>query len=193
MTGESNESVTNVTEPTTSPESGDNQAAMATLQAQVEKQAQLIEKLRLHEQTSLEREKAEKQKREGVEGEIDTLKQEFQSRFDNQAIDAALERELLVAKARNVDVTKRLLDRNGFSVVNGKVDVKQIRDAISALKQTEDYLFASTNSEPVTKPTSTPARAGEGPAEDIVKREMRSAKSVRELQEIIKKHSVGSS
>ena len=197
MTGESNEEVTNVTNENASSEeqaqreTGVTQEEIQALTAQLEKQSALIEKLRLHEQTSLEREQAEKQKRKGAEGEIDALKAEFRKELNTLAINSALERELITAGAKNVDLSKRLLDTTDVSVMNGKADTQKIREAIAALKETDNYLFADATSTATTVKPTTPARAGEGGNEDVVKRDIRAARTRQELEAVLKKHNVG--
>jgi hypothetical protein len=198
MSGETNESTTevvtndNATEESVAQETGVTQEELAALTAQLEKQSALIDKLRQHEQTSLSEAEKEKQKRKGVEGEIDQLKESFSKQINDIAIDSALEKELSLAKAMNVDVAKKLIDRSGIDVVNGRANTQKIAEIINNLKESESYLFKSETSE-TKKAAPKPVRAGEGEPEDIVKKEMKNAKTVQELQAVIAKYGVGTS
>jgi len=184
----------NATEESVAQETGVTQEELAALTAQLEKQSALIDKLRQHEQTSLTEAEKEKQKRKGVEGEIDQLKESFSKQINDIAIDSALERELAVANAMNVDVAKKLIDRSGIDVVNGKANTQKIAEIINNLKESEGYLFKQKDAQTTTKPNAPkPARAGEGENEDIVKKEMKAAKTVQELQAVIAKYGVGTS
>lgn len=203
MTGESNEESTVVTEP--SNEQATEVATVTALQndvaelkAQLEKQIPLIDKLREHEQSSLKREQEaladqDKKIREGVEGELDALEQKFNLKLENVLIDAALEKELTLAGARNVDVAKKLLDRQTIDVVDGKANLTAIQTTIASLKETDSYMFKSDEEVKTTtlKPAATPvARAGEPENVDIVNKELRAATTQAELQAVMKKHNV---
>ncbi len=199
MSGETNESAsTDVNDDAGSEdqaqETGVTQEELAVLTAQLEKQSDLIEKLRKHEQTSLTEAEKEKQKRKGVEGEIDQLKESFSKQINDIAVDAALERELSLADAMNVDLAKKLIDRSGIDVVNGKANTQKISEIINSLKESESYLFKQDETQTTKKPNAPkPARAGEGENEDIVKKEMKAAKTVQELNAVIAKYNVGTS
>lgn len=201
MSGETTEVPTQVdeetvvTEVTTTQASNDDvKAELATMKAQIEKQSQLIDKLRDHEQSSLKREQDAIAARSGVEGELDALEQKFNKQLEGVLIDSALEKELTLAGARNVEVTKKLLDKQDIKVVNGKADVSAIQSSIESLKESEGYMFKgdSENENPlVVKPTATPvARAGESENENIVHKELRAATSIEDLKKIIDKHNV---
>lgn len=162
------------------------------LKAQFDKQNLLIDKLREHEQSSLTREQEAVAKREGVEGEFDAFKLQVSEQLNDVLIDSALEKELVLAGARNVEVVKKLVNTTNIKVVNGKADANAIRSTIDGLKESESYMFAEPQTlTPVSTPSATPvARAGEPANEDIVNKELRAATTHKELLQIIEKHNV---
>jgi hypothetical protein len=165
----------------------------AALKAQFEKQNLLIDKLREHEQSSLQREQEAVAKREGDEGEFDAFKLQVNEQLNDVLIESALEKELSLAGARNVEVVKKLVNRQDIKVVNGKADADAIRSTIDGLKESESYMFVgdSENVNPLIKPTATPvARAGEPANEDIVNKELKAATTHAELLQVIEKHNV---
>jgi len=196
MSGETNENATDVANDEATEESGATtgvtQEELAVLTAQLEKQSALIDKLRVHEQTSLSEAEKERTKRKGVEGEFDAFKEQVTKQIDESKVDVALERELTSANAINVDLAKKLIDRSGIDVVNGKANTQKISQIINDLKESESYLFKQKEAPSETKPNAPkPARAGEGENEDIVKKEMKAAKTVQELNAVIAKYGVG--
>ena len=199
MSGDSTEVPTQVEETVTevtkqAPSNDDVKAELDAMKAQIEKQTQLIDKLRDHEQSSLKREQDAIAARTGVEGELDALEQKFNRQLDGVLIDSALDKELTLAGARNVEVAKKLLDQQDIKVVNGKADVTAIQFSIESLKKSESYMFKgdSENENPlVPKPNATPvARAGESENENVVHKELRAARSIEDLKAIIEKHNV---
>lgn len=199
MSGDSTEVPTQVeeetvTEVTTQASSDEVKTEIAAMKAQIEKQSQLIDKLRDHEQSSLQREQEAIAARSGVEGELDALEQKFNERLEGVLIDSALEKELALAGARNVEVAKKLLDRQDIKVVNGKADSTAIQSSIESLKESESYMFKgdAENENPLTvKPTATKvARAGESENENVVHKELRAATNIEDLKAIIDKHNV---
>lgn len=189
------EEETVVTEVTTTQASNDEVTIqLDAMKAQIEKQSQLIDKLRDHEQSSLKREQDAIAARTGVEGELDALEQKFNERLEGVLIDSALEKELTLAGARNVEVAKKLLDKQDIKVVNGKADGTAIRSSIEVLKESESYMFkgdAENESTLLIKPNATPvARAGESENENVVHKELRAARSIEDLKAIIDKHNV---
>lgn len=165
-----------------------------SLATKLESQSVLITKLREHEKTSLKDADNEKQKREGVEGEFDTYKQEldtaFEERFRAVAVDAAVETALLKADVHNVDTAKKLIDRDGIELVDGKANLVKIEELINSLQESDSYLFKQKddgNTQRVTPPT--PIRPGEGKKiTSGIQAELKSAKSTKEIQKILRKY-----
>ena len=189
-------------ESTVNPEPSNEQAAETApqvsiedfnaLKAMFEKQTLLVDKLRDHEQSSLQKEQEAIAQREGVEGEFDAFKLQVNDQLNNVLIDSALEKELTLAGARNVEVVKKLVNIKNIQVVNGKADANAIRSTIDGLKETEGYMFSDpsdTNTSITPTPTKV-ARAGEPVNEDIVNKELRAATSIEDLKLIIEKHNV---
>lgn len=197
MTGESEANSPEVSEPSNDATEVAPQVSseeFAALKAQMEKQTQLIEKLRDHEQSSLAREQEAVAKREGVEGEFDAFRLQVNDWQNDVLIDSALEKELALAGARNVEVVKKLVNTKNIKVVNGKADADAIRSTIDGLKESESYMFKgdAENENPLSpKPNATPvARAGEPANEDIVAKEIRAATTHKELLAVIEKHNI---
>ena len=198
MSGETEVESTTVVEPSNdAAEAAQPQVSVDdfnALKATLDKQSALIDKLREHEQKSLQKEQEAIAQRQGVEGELDALESKFQARLDEVLVDSALEKALMSAGARNVDVAKKLIDRQNIKVVNGKADVSAIQSNIDGLKETESYMFKGDeeNVNPLTpKPKATKvARAGEPANEDIVNKELKAATSIADLKAIIDKHNI---
>ena len=185
-----NENPTVETEGTQETTSGSASAEdVAQLKAAIEKQEALIEKLRQHEQKSLEAEKAAKREKQT---EVERVTELYEQKLNSLALNASLENELTKAGVRNVEVARKVLDTASIDVVDGNVNKQAVRDAVAALKESEAYLFKTAeSSETTVKPTSKPGRPAEGPTEDVVQKEIKAAKSVKELNAVLAKYNVG--
>lgn len=137
-----------------------------------------------------EAEEAAKAQRQGVEGELDAMEQKFNEKFNGVLIDSALDKELTIAGARNVDVAKKLLDRQNISVVNGKADADAIQLAITGLKESESYMFKG-DEEDTSKPAATKiARAGEPAQENLYRKDVDATTNIDDLKAVMKKHNI---
>lgn len=94
------------------------------LVAKIEKQDALIDKLRQHEQQSLEAEKAAKKEKQT---EVERVTELYEQKLNSMALDAALEGELGKANARNIELAKKVIDTNSITVVDGRVDRMTVR------------------------------------------------------------------
>lgn len=175
------------TEATSKPEV--SKADIDALVAKIEKQDALIEKLRQHEQQSLEAEKAAKKEKQT---EIEKVTELYEAKLNSMALDAALEGELGKANARNIDLAKKVIDTSSITVVDGRVDRMSVKEAIDALKASDDYLFGDgAASEVVEKPKAAkPGRPAEGATEDVIKKEINAAKTQKELNAILAKYNI---
>lgn len=159
------------------------------LVAKIEKQDALIEKLRQHEQQSLEAEKAAKKEKQT---EVERVTELYEQKLNSMALDAALEGELGKANARNIELAKKVIDTNSITVVDGRVDRMTVREAIEALKASDNYLFGDgATSTVVEKPKAAkPGRPAEGATEDVIKKEINAAKTQKELNAILAKYNI---
>jgi hypothetical protein len=161
----------------------------ASLVEKIEKQEALINKLREHEQKSLEAEKAAKKEKQT---EVERVTELYEAKLNSMALDAALEGELGKANARNIELAKKVIDTNSITVVDGRVDRMTVKEAIEALKASDNYLFGDgATSEVVEKPKAAkPGRPAEGATEDIIKKEINAAKTQKELNAILRKYNI---
>lgn len=200
MTGESTDTSTVTTEPSNdAAETAQEQVTIESLKADIDKVISINKELIASRdaakvkvrsaETELEQ---AKEQREGIEGEIDALEQKFNTQLTDVLIDAAFEKELTLAGARNVEVAKKLLNKQDIKVENGKVNITLIQDSINSLKESDSYMFTSEEEEKAsTLKTATPvARAGEPENENIVNKELKAAKSIPDLIAIIDKHNI---
>ena len=159
------------------------------LKAAIQKQEALIEKLRQHEQRSLEAEKAAKKEKQT---EVERVTELYEQKLNAMALDAALEGELGKANARNIELAKKVIDTNSITVVDGRVDRMTVREAIEALKASDNYLFGDgATSTVVEKPKAAkPGRPAEGATEDVIKKEINAAKTQKELNAILAKYNI---
>lgn len=159
---------------------------VAELKAALDKQQALIDKLREHEQRSLEAEKAAKKEKQT---EVERVTELYEQKLNSLALDGALEGALASHGVRNVEVAKKVLDTSGINVVDGRVDKQAVSAAVAALKESESYLFKTTEETPKKQAPKVGA-ADEGATEDVVQKAIKGAKSVRELNEILRKYNV---
>ena len=130
-----------------------------------------------------------KEQRQGIEGQLDAMEQKFNEKLNGVLVDSALEKELALAGARNVDAAKKLLDRQNITVIGGKADAEAIQHAINGLKETDAYMFADKTQQTTTKPAATKvARAGEAEVEDVVAKEIAAATNIKDLHAVMAKH-----
>jgi hypothetical protein len=175
-----------VEESTETTQTGASADDVAELKAALEKQSALIEKLRQHEQQSLEAEKAAKREKQT---EVERVTELYEQKLNSLALDGALESALASHGVRNVEVAKKVLDTSGINVADGRVDKQAVQQAVAALKESESYLFKTTEETPKKQAPKVGA-ADEGATEDVVQKAIKGAKSVRELNEILRKYNV---
>lgn len=166
---------------------GASQEEVAELKAALDKQSALIEKLRQHEQQSLEAEKAAKKEKQT---EVERVTEAYEAKLNNLALDGALESALASHGVRNVDVAKKVIDTSGINVQDGRVDKNAIQEAVSALKEAEGYLFKTTEEAPQKQTAPKAGRPAEGETEDVVQKEIKAAKSIKELNAVLRKYNV---
>ncbi len=181
-------------------ETAEEQVTLESLSEQVNKVISINKELiasrdaaktKLREAEEASQLQAKTEQRQGVEGELDALEQKLGKRLNDVLVSNALEKELLSAGARNVEMTKKLLDKQNIKVVNGKADSEMITQSINSLKETASYLFSDKEDE--TSQESKPAamsvaRAGEPENVDIVNKEIAEATTTADLKAVLKKH-----
>jgi len=201
MSGETEETTVVTEASNEASDDATQQATLDSLQAEIAKVININKELiASRDATKVKLREAEeakelaKEERQGVEGELDKLEQKFSQQLQDVLIDSALEKELTIAGARNVDVAKKLLDKQDISVVDGKADVTAIQATINALKENESYLFLGdevVDTTVINRPAATPvARAGEPENENIVNKELQATTSIEDLKKVIEKHNV---
>lgn len=180
-------------------------AELNATKAQQEKTAKLVEKLR-------NQEKQNQQLAKEMAG-VDTLKEallklqegslkesndwktkateaeekynQLRNELKNKALDAQLSNALTSANVRDVNTALKLLDKNlvKFSD-NDEVDVKTIEDAITALKTSDPILFG------VDTPSIKPLHSVNNDTDSGYRNELAAAKSIAEVEKIMRKYKV---
>lgn len=161
---------------------------LAELKAEKVKDAELLKKLRKFEKENkdaadkalLESGKfkelyeAEKLARESIEGKV-----------KSQTLDSALKAELANVKAKAPDTVLKLLDKSAIQWNDdGSVDTKSIQKALKDLQKSDPILFE----EEVTTETPAVKRAGEGDVVGGYEKEIRSCKTAREIETVLRKY-----
>ena len=133
------------------------------------------------------------EQREGTLGEIDlavdAVELKLNKRLNDVLVNNALEKELLTAGARNIEMAKKLLNMKDIKVVNGVADSSLIQQSVKNLKEAASYLFASEEDGTSPKPAAmSVARAGEPENVVIANEEIKATTTTADLQAVMKKH-----
>lgn len=161
---------------------------LAELKAEKVKDAELLKKLRKFEKENKdaadkaliesgkfkELYEAEKLAREAIEGKVKAT-----------TLDSALKAELASVKAKAPDTVLKLLDKSAIQWNDdGSVDTKSIQKALKELQKSDPILFESETT------TDTPAvkRAGEGDVVGGYEKEMKSCKTTKDIETVLRKY-----
>jgi hypothetical protein len=171
----------------------DVEAKIAELQAQLEKQNEIVEKARKGEKYQKSKADAEVKKviaqYEAEKARADALEQKIRT----SAADGVLRQLLAEGGAKAVDTALKLVDRNAIKYAeDGTVDADSVKSVVQALKESDSILFDQTVvsvDESAQKKLAPPAkRATETDRISGFEAEMKAAKTKADLQAVLKKY-----
>lgn len=167
-------------------------AELARVNAEREKDSELLKKVRKYEKENKERAEAA-QKEQGKWKELyeeELAKREsFETKAREASINSVLKEALKESGAKAVDTVMKLVDKAGVVVdEDGNVDIKSVNEIIKSVQQSDPFLFGEV--ETTTAPTTIPAakRATEGERLGGYEAEIAAAKTQKELTAVLKKY-----
>lgn len=177
-----------VTEPneSTTPDGTTSLNEVETLKAELAKNNELITKLRKFEKENKQRAEAEAKAKEQAlaeQGQYKALYEELNNKLRTQAIDSVLDAELTLAGAKSLKTVKALVDKTQIEFEGDSPNGESIRGLIEGLKKEHAILFESQ--EPVVPSVK---RAGDNEPVGGYEKEMRAAKTAKEIESVLKKY-----
>lgn len=116
-----------------------------------------------------------------AQGEWKTKYEQAEEKLKNFALDTVLTKAAEAAKAKSIPAVLKLIDRSAIKVEDGVVDTKAVETAIANAKKDYGVLF-----EEVQLPAA--GRAAEGDVTSGFQKEIRAAKSFKEIEEVMAKY-----
>lgn len=165
--------------------SNEGTSELDTLKAELTKNQELIKKLRKYEKENLTRAEQEaKAKEEALaeQGKYKELYEELNGKLRNQTIESALDSVLTEAKVKSVKTVKALIDRSKIGFEGDQIDTKSLKGLVEELKKEHAILFE------VEVPAPSVKRAGEADTTGGFEKELRAAKSQKELESVLRKY-----
>ena len=163
----------------------DLQAQLDRLQAEFDKNKVLLKKVRAFERENKEAADAALQEqgkyKELYEAEL-TKRNELETKISAKLIDGALTSALSAAKVKAVSTVMKLIDKSKITVENDEVDISSIQAQLKDLKLTDPILFDTGEETPAVK------RATEGTPVGGYEKELRGAKSQKEIEAVMRKY-----
>lgn len=158
---------------------------LAKQSEQMEKDAALLKKVRKYEKENKEQADAALKEQGKYKELYDTelgKRQGLELKVRDGIINSAVEK---VLKEKNVTLSLptalKLLDRSKVVIEDDEVDTKSIQAQLDALKKSDPTLFGGTKLPDVKRP-------GEGDPVGGYEKELRAAKSQKEIDAVLKKH-----
>ena len=105
----------------------------------------------------------------------------LEAKIRNRAIDSALTAALTEAKAKSVSTVLKLINRDEIKVEGDEVDAESVKAVIEKIRKEDAVLFD-------TPATPSVARAAEGAEIGSFEKEIRGAKSHKQIEEIMRRY-----
>ena len=105
----------------------------------------------------------------------------LETKIRNQAIDSALTAALTEAKAKSVSTVLKLINRDDIKVEGDEVDAESVKAVIEKIRKEDAVLFDAPA-------TPSVARAAEGAEVGSFEKEIRAAKSHKQIEEIMRRY-----
>lgn len=158
----------------------DTEKRVAELQAELTKTQEILEKARKGEKYH-KQSKSDLEKQVAELSKYKDLYEQTQNQIRTQAVDTALTKAAEQAKAKNVAAVLKLIDKNEIAIKDGAADAEAVAKAIEKVKSDVAELFEAQE-------LPTPKRAAEGATLAGYDVEIRNAKSIKEIEAILKKY-----
>lgn len=158
----------------------DTEKRLADLETELTKTREILEKARKGEKYAKQT-KSELEQQLAEQGKYKELYEQANNQLRNLAMDQVLTEAARNAKAKNIQAVMRLVDRSKIEIKDGAVDSEAVTKAIAQIRTDVSELF-----EPVEVPTT--ARAAETQPVGGYDREIRTAKSIKEIQAVMMKY-----
>lgn len=162
------------------------QQKLEQLTEELNKKEELLKKVRKFEKENkdaAERALAEQGKfKELYEAEVQK-RAELEGRMKDSAINSALNEALKDSGAASIATVMKLIDRNKIGFDGEKVDTDSIKVLIKELKTSDPVLFAEQ-----PKPVPPVRKAGEGDVVGGFEKEIRAAKTQKQIEDVMRKY-----
>jgi len=155
------------------------------LQAELAKNQELIKKLRKYEKENLARAEQEAKAKEDAlkeQGRYKELYEELNGKLRKQTIEQALESALTDAKAKSTKTVKALINISDIEFDGDQINTKALKAKIEEVKKEHSILFEAEAAAPSVK------RAGENDPIGGYEKELRAAKTAKELNAVLRKY-----
>jgi hypothetical protein len=153
----------------------DNTEDLTGLRSKLAEQEKLIEKLRRHEKESLKKEQDALTRANELEGK-------WRDRLVNGALEAAL------GDAINLKTALKLVDKSAIKVDGDAVDAESIKTLVEALRTESPELFKTPVEDKKEPQAPSVKRAGEGDPIGGYEKEIRAAKTAKEVEAVLRKY-----
>lgn len=165
---------------------------IARLEADAAKNSELLTKLRRFEKENKTAAEKAQQRAEELERKVqeeEGKRTELETKIRNRIVDAALEKALVDAKATSPTTALKLLDKAAIKVDGEEVDAKSVQEMIEALQKSDPVLFSTDVKTTETPMQHPPVRkATEGDVVAGYERDMRAAKSQKDIEAVLRKY-----
>ena len=105
----------------------------------------------------------------------------LETKIRNKLVDTALEAALKEAKAKSISTVMKLINRDDIKLENDEVDAKSVAAVIEKLRKEDSVLFDEVE-------TPSVKRAAEGAVTGGYEKEIRAAKSQKEIEEVMRRY-----
>lgn len=167
---------------------------LAEYEADASKNKELLSKLRRYEaenKAKAEKEAIEAGKYKELYDSATKKLNDIETKFRNQAVDAALMGALATAKAKSTSTVLKLVDRAAVTVnEDGSVDPKSVEAVIQGLMKSDPILFETESTDTEVRKVEVPKlhKAGEGNSKGGYNVEVRAAKTPAQIEAVMRKY-----
>jgi hypothetical protein len=204
---------------TTSEQSGNTSTTVEGSETKIDSGAELLKLQKLLEQTTAERDNLRVKNRElkgstgngeALQKQLDDLLAEksklaedfegYKGKIKQKELDTNISTALEANGVKSMSAALKLLDRSMIQFDGDTVKIDSVAAAIKALKEAEPILFKEESADPngassgntsgTKEPTPKPAVQG-GNAKTAYETEIRAAKSVKEIEAVMRKYGKG--
>lgn len=158
----------------------DVEKRLAELEAELTKTREILDKARKGEKFAKKtKDELEAQLKE--QGKYKELYEQTEAKLKALTVDSVLAEAARTAKAKNVAAVLKLVDRSKIEMKDGVADAASALKAIEAIRAEVGELFEQVQ-------TPTPARAAETQPIGGYEKEIRTARTIKDIEAVLKKY-----